>query len=799
MEVVVLRRLQNVTTHVCTFLGCGRTEKINYMVMSLLGPSLSELRKQHEKQRFSLSTTLRVGIQVLSAVQSLHDCGFLHRDIKPSNFAIGSSSATKRICFMLDFGLARQYTNPTGEIRPPRPVAGFRGTVRYASINAHLSKELGRHDDLWSVFYMLVELATGELPWKKIRDKEEAGKCKRNYDHKKLVKLLPIEFSEFHNHLNSLHYYQKPEYQHFADLLKKAMTHIGANQADLFDWEQDLSIPSVTSGSMGSAPAIRSNNERLRGCRREVGGKEEEEGEGASGTECSEERSYLNQNEERAQAQGGQIQGTKFAPLLQAPQQHTSNTVPLMQRNPSLPSPPLVVTVKEEEDEETRESRNSSTSSTSSREGEKVMRGVVSPPSPLLLLTPLHLNHYSSSPSVHQESLDKFFNNRSAQESLLNLKHGDQRSKKGVAAYSSCNGQTNRKREEGGWVRGGNPGEVCLTEEGERKETSPTIKIPMLDLKCESNGFGFPRSGTNWAGMVGQQTHPLRKVAKKESVVSPSTSPSSSPSSSSVSPGPCGGSVSSQHDSPCPEVYPDIPPLPRTGYLATSLSLEAAVDEVANKGDKKIEEEGRERGTCGLKSYIAMETNSAESHWTQNMTGSGERQGEGVKYEDGGQEEEEEGEKEKEKGSESKMLLLNTLVVMRRAANRKKGEINALTHAPFLNIRTVEKGVHQTEPAEKSPERDRFSPGPLPLDFTRDRPLKMWGQDSTKPHPLSQCLGGLGGKREGAHTHSSRPPLPSLLLTPHPPSHPPPPKNAAMVVRRKRFRRPVKLESSTSL
>ena len=42
--------------------------------------------------------------------------------------------------YMLDFGLARQYTNNNGEVRPPRAAAGFRGTVRYASVNAHKNK-----------------------------------------------------------------------------------------------------------------------------------------------------------------------------------------------------------------------------------------------------------------------------------------------------------------------------------------------------------------------------------------------------------------------------------------------------------------------------------------------------------------------------------------------------------------------------------------------------------------------------------------------------------------------------------
>ena len=46
--------------------------------------------------------------------------------------------------YMLDFGLARQYTNAYGEVRTPRAAAGFRGTVRYAAINAHKNKVRAR-------------------------------------------------------------------------------------------------------------------------------------------------------------------------------------------------------------------------------------------------------------------------------------------------------------------------------------------------------------------------------------------------------------------------------------------------------------------------------------------------------------------------------------------------------------------------------------------------------------------------------------------------------------------------------
>ena len=139
MEVTVLRRLQG-KEHVCRFIGGGTTELYNYVVMSLQGKNLAELRRGQPKQCFSLSTTLRLGIQILQAIQNIHIIGFLHRDIKPSNFSMGRLPTNSRRVYMLDFGLARKFTNANGEVRAARPQAGFRGTVRYASVNAHKNK-----------------------------------------------------------------------------------------------------------------------------------------------------------------------------------------------------------------------------------------------------------------------------------------------------------------------------------------------------------------------------------------------------------------------------------------------------------------------------------------------------------------------------------------------------------------------------------------------------------------------------------------------------------------------------------
>ncbi|XP_038597201.1 tau-tubulin kinase 2 isoform X2 [Tachyglossus aculeatus] len=255
MEVAVLKKLQG-KDHVCRFIGCGRNDRFNYVVMQLQGRNLADLRRSQARGTFTLSTALRLGRQILEAVESIHSVGFLHRDIKPSNFAMGRFPSTCRKCYMLDFGLARQFTNSCGDVRPPRAVAGFRGTVRYASVNAHRNREMGRHDDLWSLFYMLVEFVVGQLPWRKIKDKEQVGSIKERYDHLLMLKHLPPEFSIFLDHISSVDYFTKPDYQLLTSVFDNSIKTFGVIESDPFDWEKSGTDGSLTTTTTSTTPQL---------------------------------------------------------------------------------------------------------------------------------------------------------------------------------------------------------------------------------------------------------------------------------------------------------------------------------------------------------------------------------------------------------------------------------------------------------------------------------------------------------------------------------------------------------------
>lgn len=59
--------------------------------------------------RFSLKTTLMVGLQMLERIEFLHQNGYLHGDIKPSNFLMGKSAKVKHKVYMIDFELSKPY------------------------------------------------------------------------------------------------------------------------------------------------------------------------------------------------------------------------------------------------------------------------------------------------------------------------------------------------------------------------------------------------------------------------------------------------------------------------------------------------------------------------------------------------------------------------------------------------------------------------------------------------------------------------------------------------------------------
>lgn len=213
-------------------------EASNYdiMVMELLGDSLDQLFIKHNK-RFDMGTVLKLGVDMINLMETIHNAGFIHRDIKPNNFMIGYHN--KQDLYILDFGLSKQYmiNNKHMTMKFDKSLVG---TARYASVNVHIGIEPSRRDDLISIGYLLIYFLKGRLPWQGLKKKKENKTNKE--DQLTMIKNVKLStsftqlceglqhqcFEEYITYCsNELDFYTKPDYEYLRQLFINAAKVMG--------------------------------------------------------------------------------------------------------------------------------------------------------------------------------------------------------------------------------------------------------------------------------------------------------------------------------------------------------------------------------------------------------------------------------------------------------------------------------------------------------------------------------------------------------------------------------------------
>ena len=194
----------------------GKDEKNYYMIINLLGESLQSIN--NNKQLFSLSGVLQIGIQLILLLKTIHDTGLVHRDIKPDNFLLGLNNQGKTI-YIIDFGLCKSYMT-NDKHKPIKKTNNLIGSLTYCSINAHNYIELSRRDDMESLGYMLAFLYLGTLPWQKttLENIVDIKILKQNIPNK-----LPKILENYIKYVKSLEYEEKPNYFLIIDDFKREL------------------------------------------------------------------------------------------------------------------------------------------------------------------------------------------------------------------------------------------------------------------------------------------------------------------------------------------------------------------------------------------------------------------------------------------------------------------------------------------------------------------------------------------------------------------------------------------------
>lgn len=127
-----------------------------FLVMELIdGASLHDLLLSG-MQPLPIGLLARVGVEVLQAVDAIHQAGVVHRDLKPGNLLISRSGRV----VVADFGIALR----VGDAQAV-PTQYLAGTAGFMAPELGLRGQASRASDLYAVGVLLYQLATGQLPY----------------------------------------------------------------------------------------------------------------------------------------------------------------------------------------------------------------------------------------------------------------------------------------------------------------------------------------------------------------------------------------------------------------------------------------------------------------------------------------------------------------------------------------------------------------------------------------------------------------------------------------------------------
>lgn len=129
-----------------------------YLVMELIdGSSLDDRIARHGP--VTPAEAARIGIALLSALDTAHEAGVLHRDIKPANVLI--ESGTERVV-LTDFGIAQVAGATT-----LTETGSFVGSPEYTAPERMSGVRTGPESDLWSLGALLCTVLSGESPFRR--------------------------------------------------------------------------------------------------------------------------------------------------------------------------------------------------------------------------------------------------------------------------------------------------------------------------------------------------------------------------------------------------------------------------------------------------------------------------------------------------------------------------------------------------------------------------------------------------------------------------------------------------------
>jgi serine/threonine protein kinase len=136
------------------YLEHGKIDGQQYLAMEYLeGANLKVLYAQHDP--VLLENVAQIIIDVASALEHIHECGYMHLDVKPENVIVSRNAAVR----VVDFDLAQPITEK------PRKVTKNPGTPAYMAPEQLSGQPIDQRVDVFAFGVAAYELLTNQKPF----------------------------------------------------------------------------------------------------------------------------------------------------------------------------------------------------------------------------------------------------------------------------------------------------------------------------------------------------------------------------------------------------------------------------------------------------------------------------------------------------------------------------------------------------------------------------------------------------------------------------------------------------------
>jgi serine/threonine protein kinase len=210
------------------------------------GKSLIQL--QELNRNWSQEDVYQIARNIISDLQQLHGVSYLHNDMHTGNIAFNNVNQTSYKINLIDFNSCKNYRNPLTLQHIKQKRNYFRVPTHRFSPPCYFQKQVcSRRDDLYSLGYILVMLFSEHsncsplytldcperkghywfgpsLPWVEVIGKQNLIDFMKNTTFNILNapndyrQQLPDAFRKYFEHLETLEFSSKPDYEYLVDL-----------------------------------------------------------------------------------------------------------------------------------------------------------------------------------------------------------------------------------------------------------------------------------------------------------------------------------------------------------------------------------------------------------------------------------------------------------------------------------------------------------------------------------------------------------------------------------------------------